>query len=314
MIIVKELTKNFVLKQGVNTALKDVSFHVPTGEIVGVIGDNGAGKTTLLRIVTGVLAPTSGYVRTMRYHPIHQRNQLCQQMGVLFGKQSRLFEDNTIQQSLELEQRMYHLDNRDVKLRMMELDDIFGFSSLFNKHPKQLSLGERMRADLGMLLLRDDKLLVLDEAFLGLDILVRQNVLNFLKEKARQKGTTIVLTSHDVSDITLICNRVLVLAHATLVFYGNMDQIIKEYESHASIQFEIIGAYPDLMDLPIERYEWNNHILTIYYDSNILRTGIIIKHVLEQTQIANVKMQSAGLEEAVIGLKTKGIGKMKGER
>lgn len=302
MITAKELQREFHTKLGIVKAIDGITFHVPKGEIVGIVGENGAGKTTLLQMITGLLTPTNGYLRTMKKIPYISRPVLSKDIAVLFGRYSRLHEQMTVKQSMELEAISYGISKEEYQRKLLILDQLLSLSSLFENHKEQLSFGERMRADLGLLLLRNAKLLILDEVFLGLDTMVRNAVSGYLKELTKQNGTTIVFTSHDMQDIKSLCQRLLVLKKGKSLYYGSVDYAIKEYQSRRSLEVEVIGKLPDLSDLPVKRYQYHNQFLTIDYDGNCLSTKAIMRHILEQTQIGSVKTKQGGLEEAMQSL------------
>lgn len=302
MIIAKDLQREFHTKKGIVKAIDGITFHVPEGEIIGIVGENGAGKTTLLHMVTGLLAPTDGYLRTMKEIPYVKGKTLSKDIAVLFGRCSRLHEQMTVKQSMELEAISYGVPKEEYQRKLLILDQILSLSKVFENHKEQLSLGERMRADLGVLLIRKSKLIILDEAFLGLDVMVRNAVSEYLLELTKQSGTTIVFTSHDMQDIKSLCQRLLVLKKGKSLYYGSVNYAINKYQSRRSLELEVDGRIPDLSDLPVKRYQYQNQFLTIDYDSNCLSTKVIMRHILEQTQIKSVKTHQGGLEEAMQSL------------
>lgn len=305
MITAKNLQREFHTKMGIVQAIEDITFHIPEGEIVGIVGENGAGKTTLLHMITGLLAPTDGYLRTMRKIPYASRKSLSKDLAVLYGRCSRLHEQMTVKQSMELEAILYGVSKEEYQRKLLILDPLLNLSSILDNHKVQLSLGERMRADLGLLLLRDSKLIILDEPFLGLDAMVRNAVSEYLLELTRQNGTTIVFTSHDMQDIKSLCHRLLVLKKGKSLYYGSVNYAINKFQSRRSLELEILGKLPDLSDLPVKRYQYCNQHLTIDYDSDCLSTKVIMRHILEQTQVRSIKTNQGGLEEAMQSLMRK---------
>lgn len=302
MITAKNLQREFHTKRGIVKAIDDITFHVPEGEIVGIVGENGAGKTTLLHMITGLLAPTAGYLRTMKEIPYISRKSLAKDIAVLYGRYSRFHEQMTVKQSMELEAISYEVSTEEYQRKFTILDQLLNLSSILDHHKVQLSLGERMRADLGLLLLRNSKLIILDEAFLGLDAKIRSEVSEYLLELSKQNGTTIIFTSHDMQDIKSLCERLLVLKKGKSLYYGSVNYAISKYQSRRSLELEVLGKLPDLSDLPVKRYQYHNQNLTIDYDSNRLSAKVIMRHILEQTQVGSMKTKQGGLEEAMQSL------------
>ena len=206
-------------------ALDDVSFQVQRGEFVAYAGPNGAGKSTTIKLLCGMLAPASGDIRLLGLSPLKYRIPLMKRVGILFGNRTELWWDHPVSTSFEWKRRVWDIpDDRFQVMRDMvvELLDIQPFLHTF---ARELSLGQRMRADLALMLLHEPEVILLDEPTLGLDVLAKRQMIRFLQQLNREKGTTIIVTSHDMDDLEEMARRILLLSQGKLAFDGNFTQL-----------------------------------------------------------------------------------------
>lgn len=201
------------------SALEAVSFSVAAGECVACVGSNGAGKATTGKILTGILHPSAGAVEVAGHSPQRQRVQVARRIGAVFGQRTQLWWDLPVRDSFELIAAMYGVPEAIARPRLRALDDVLDLAPLLSKPVRQLSLGQRMRADLAAALLHAPPVLFLDEPTVGLDIVAREAVRRFLREVHRT-GTTVLLTTHDMGDVEQLCPRVLALGGGRLVYDG----------------------------------------------------------------------------------------------
>ncbi|RCV57444.1 ABC transporter ATP-binding protein [Marinitenerispora sediminis] len=204
------------------TAVRDVSFQVTAGEIVGYLGPNGAGKSTTMKMLTGILSPSAGRLRVTGLEPSRQRTRLAARMGVVFGQRTTLWWDLPLRDSLALTRHMYRVPARDHARRLAELTELLELGPFLATPVRQLSLGQRMRGDLTAALLHDPALLVLDEPTIGLDVVSKSTIREFLLRLNAERGTTILLTTHDLGDVERLCRRVIVIDHGSLAFDGDL--------------------------------------------------------------------------------------------
>ncbi|GAA3982205.1 ATP-binding cassette domain-containing protein [Thermobifida alba] len=204
-------------------AVHDVTFSVAPGEIVGYLGPNGAGKSTTMKMLTGVLTPTRGRLRVCGLEPARHRTRLAARVGVVFGQRTALWWDLPLRDSLALTRHLYRVDAATHSARLAELVDLLDLGPFLGTPVRQLSLGQRMRGDLAAALLHDPGLLVLDEPTIGLDVVSRSAIREFLLRRNAERGTTILLTTHDLGDVERLCRRVVVIDHGRLVFDGGLD-------------------------------------------------------------------------------------------
>lgn len=203
-------------------AVKDISFQIPQGEICGYIGENGAGKSTTIKMLTGILVPTSGHLSVGGFVPYEEREKFVQHIGVVFGQRSQLWWDIGVIESFQLLRKVYKVSEQDFKRRLDELVERLQLQDLLNRPVRKLSLGQRMRCELVAALLHNPSIVFLDEPTIGLDIVVKSEIREFLKDMNREHGTTILLTTHDLQDIEALCSRVIMLDDGRIIYDGGL--------------------------------------------------------------------------------------------
>ncbi|MFW9994414.1 MAG: ATP-binding cassette domain-containing protein [Candidatus Odinarchaeota archaeon] len=251
----KQLEKNGFLtrmKNGLSPstdklrALKAVNFEVNAGEFIGYIGPNGSGKSTTIKLLTGVLTPTEGKATVLGYIPWKQRKEYTRHIGVIFGQKSLLFWDLPVIDSLKLYKDIYALDKREFDERLEEFDKIFQLYKLINRPVRKLSLGERMRSEIAAALIHNPPVLFLDEPTIGLDGLAKQEITDFLKKYQQREKTTVILTTHTISDIEALCERVIILNLGEIIYDGSIRELkgnFNERTVHITLRDEEDGKF-----------------------------------------------------------------------
>lgn len=206
-------------------AVKDISFKVSQGEIVGFLGPNGAGKTTTLKMLSGILCPTSGEIDILGYKPFDRKNELKTQFAIVMGQKSQIWWDLPPVESFDLIRTIYKLDMNTYKKNLDELVETMGVSHLISVPTRNLSLGERMKMELIAALIYQPKILFLDEPTIGLDFMSRKNIYKFIQEYNKKKKTTIMLTSHYMSDIEALCDRIIIINKGKILFDDSLNKI-----------------------------------------------------------------------------------------
>ncbi|WP_030810833.1 ABC transporter ATP-binding protein [Streptomyces sp. NRRL F-2799] len=204
-------------------AVDSISFTVARGEMVGYIGPNGAGKSTTIKMLTGILTPTSGRLRVAGIDPSRERTRLASRIGVVFGQRTTLWWDLPLIDSYRLAHRMYRIPDARYRENLARCVELLELVDLLDVPVRQLSLGQRMRGDIAAALLHDPEVLYLDEPTIGLDVVSKAKVRGFLKELNAERGTTVLLTTHDLQDIEQLCSRVMVIDHGRLVYDGSLS-------------------------------------------------------------------------------------------
>lgn len=220
------------------TAVKDISFQIPQGEICGYIGENGAGKSTTIKMLTGILVPTSGHLEVNGYVPHRDREKFVKGIGVVFGQRSQLWWDIGVVESFQLLRKVYNVPLHDFNKRLDNLVDRLQLGDLLNRPVRKLSLGQRMRCELVASLLHNPSIVFLDEPTIGLDIVVKTEIRDFLLEMNKQEGTTILLTTHDLQDIEALCSRVIMLDDGSIIYDGGLEELKAKWSKGREIQFQ----------------------------------------------------------------------------
>ncbi|MFS1299444.1 ATP-binding cassette domain-containing protein [Streptosporangium longisporum] len=224
-------------------AVRDLSFTVRAGEFVGYLGPNGAGKSTTIKMLTGILAPTAGSIRVAGLDPAHRRVALARRIGVVFGQRTTLWWDLPLRDSFHLIRHLYKVDQQDFQRRLAELTELLGLGDFLSTPVRQLSLGQRMRGDITAALLHDPTVLVLDEPTIGLDVISKVALRDFLRRLNAERGTTVLLTTHDLGDIEKLCRRVMLIDHGTLAFDGTLDALRATAPEEGSIEDVVARLY-----------------------------------------------------------------------
>lgn len=225
-------------------AVKDISFQIPQGEICGYIGENGAGKSTTIKMLTGILVPTAGELKVNGYVPYKDREKFVNGIGVVFGQRSQLWWDIGVIESFRLLRKVYRVPEADFRKRLDNLVERLQLGDLLNRPVRKLSLGQRMRCELVASLLHNPSILFLDEPTIGLDIVVKTEIRDFLMQMNKEEGTTILLTTHDLQDIEALCSRVIMLDDGRVIYDGGLDELKTKWSKGREIQFQFASQTP----------------------------------------------------------------------
>ncbi|MCY7372183.1 MAG: ATP-binding cassette domain-containing protein [Spirochaetaceae bacterium] len=231
-------------------AVDGVTFSISPGECVGYIGANGAGKSTTIKMLTGILVPTSGTVRVCGLDPVLQRTALARQIGVVFGQRSQLWWDLPLRDSFRLLAAIHRLPASAAQPRLDECVALLEMEPFLDVPVRQLSLGQRMRGEVTAALLHSPELLVLDEPTIGLDLLSKERLRGFLVRERRERGTTVLLTTHDLPDIERLCERILVVDHGRVAFDGTLPALVARVGAERVLVVDLVEPGPALTDVP----------------------------------------------------------------
>lgn len=210
-------------------SVKDISFTIQKGDIVGFIGSNGAGKSTTIKMLTGILIPDSGSMRINGLDYKKKRREIMMKIGVVFGQRSVLCWDIPVIESFRLFKDMYCIPDEVYNKNMEMFTDILNLQEYMYKPPRLLSLGQRMKADLAAALIYNPEILFLDEPTIGIDVLAKDRIRDFISQINRERHTTVILTTHDVSDIEALCHKMLVIDRGSLLYDGSLEAMKKNY-------------------------------------------------------------------------------------
>ncbi|MBM9501382.1 ATP-binding cassette domain-containing protein [Leptospira sp. 201903071] len=213
----------FHTKKEIIHAVENVSFEIQPGEFLGYIGPNGAGKSTTIKLLTGVLTPDQGEIRIFGLDPSRDRRENSKQIGVVFGQKTQLWWDLPVGESFDLLRSIYKIEEKDYKKRMEMFNDLLGLQEFFQQQVRKLSLGQRMKAEIAASLLHFPRVLFLDEPTIGLDVLVKEKVREFIRTINQEEKVTILLTTHDVQDIEYLAKRIILIDHGKIRFDGDLN-------------------------------------------------------------------------------------------
>jgi ABC-2 type transport system ATP-binding protein len=253
MIEVDELSKQFVVRRGrfrrerhVVEAVRGISFQVERGELLGYLGPNGAGKSTTIKMLTGILVPSSGRVSVAGLDPSRRRIELARRIGAMFGQRVQLWWDLPLLDSFELLRHIYKVPTDRYRTSFARLREVLELDPFLHTPVRQLSLGQRIRGELTAAMLHGPELLFLDEPTIGLDVVAKQRVRDFLVEINRDEGVTVLLTTHDLGDIERLCNRLLVIDHGSLIWDGTIADLKERYGGERTLVVDLEEPAPPL--------------------------------------------------------------------
>ena len=290
-------------------AVSDVTFSVEPGEMVGYIGANGAGKSTTIKMLTGILTPTSGEIFCNGFVPHRDRTRYVASIGVVFGQRTQLWWDIAVVESFKLLKEIYGVSDDEYRARMALFDKVLGIEAYLHQPVRKLSLGERMRCDLAASLIHRPPLLFLDEPTIGLDVVAKANVREFLQEINRVEGTTVLLTTHDLSDIETLCRRVIVIDHGRLLFDGPLASLRDRILPVTSVVFDVKRA-PDPADLVfngLQAREIGSHRYSVDIDRRTISPASAVKEIVNRFDVADLSIQEPQIEEVVKRIYREGI-------
>ncbi|MFW6952366.1 ABC transporter ATP-binding protein [Streptococcus pyogenes] len=300
----KGALKSFVHPQReIFEAVKDLSFEVPKGQILGFIGANGAGKSTTIKMLTGILKPTSGYCRINGKIPQDNRQDYVRDIGAVFGQRTQLWWDLALQETHVVLKEIYDVPEKAFRKRMDFLNEVLDLNEFIKDPVRTLSLGQRMRADIAASLLHNPKVLFLDEPTIGLDVSVKDNIRRAITQINQEEKTTILLTTHDLSDIEQLCDRIIMIDKGQEIFDGTVTQLKQSFGKMKSLSFElkpgqeqVVSQFMGLPDITVERHELS---LDIQYDSSRYQTADIIQKTMADFAVRDLKMTDVDIEDIV---------------
>jgi ABC-2 type transport system ATP-binding protein len=299
MIEVEDLCKEFVVRRGrfrrerhVVRAVDGISFRVDRGELLGYLGPNGAGKSTTIKMLTGILVPTSGRVSVAGLEPSRKRIELARRIGAMFGQRIQLWWDLPLHDSFELLRHIYRIPADRHRANLARFREVLQLDPFLATPVRQLSLGQRIRGELTAAMLHGPELLFLDEPTIGLDVVAKQRVRDFLVEINREDGVTVMLTTHDLGDIERLCNRLLVIDHGTLIWDGGIPELKERYGGERTLivdleepaaPLDVPGAVVDRVDGPRQWLRFRGSAAEV--TAHVVATARIVDLQLQETDI-----------------------------
>ncbi len=306
----KEAMKAFVHREYQEVkALDDISFTIEDGEMVGYIGPNGAGKSSTIKVLSGILTPDGGNCLINGRVPWKERVRHVKEIGVVFGQRSQLWWDVPIMDSFELIKDIYQVEEKAYKKNLEELTELLDLKDILRTPARQLSLGQRMRCEIGASLLHNPRILFLDEPTIGLDAVSKIAVRNFILERNRDHGTTVILTTHDMQDIEALTQRILLIGKGKILLDGRLEEVRERFSRDKLITVQYSGKKPVLREGMREALKVRTTkesaiegILTVAVDTDILKVSEAIACLTSQTEISDISVAGTSLDEVVVQL------------
>lgn len=289
----------------VKKAVTNISFTIQPGEFVGYIGPNGAGKSTTIKMLTGILHPSAGKVTVSGMNPHEQRRQVVRRLGVVFGQRSQLWWDLPVRDSYDILAKMYRVEDTDKRRHIDQFSELLDLKEFWDTPVRKLSLGQRMRADLGAAMLHEPDILFLDEPTIGLDVNAKRNIRSFLKLLNEELGKTILLTTHDMDDIEQLCSRVMVINHGQLTYDGTVQALRDNIGLPTIIKVSYRGACSippsaDVHNHPMMKLsQITENTITVEANRSKITTMEILKELGEWGEIEDVEMQEPDFEDVI---------------
>jgi ABC-type uncharacterized transport system, ATPase component len=284
-------------------AVDKVSFQLEAGEMVGYIGPNGAGKSTTIKMLTGILVPSSGRIMVAGRVPYQERVAHVRKIGVVFGQRSQLWWDLPTIESFELLRHIYKIPFERWRENLDTFSDILELGPFLHTPVRQLSLGQRMRADLAAALLHDPNILFLDEPTIGLDVVAKDRIRQFLQRINKERGTTVILTTHDLEDIERLCQRVILIDHGTLIYDGALEELRNRFGRERTVVIDIENGLPDnahdWRPIGVNSVRREGRRFWFSFDRHATTAAALIGEIAQRYQIRDLTVEEPKIETIV---------------
>ena len=298
----KESIKSFFKREYIQIdAVKDISFSIDKGEIIGYIGPNGAGKSTTIKILSGILTPDDGKCSVNGCTPWLDRKNYVKKIGVVFGQRSQLWWDIPAIETFDLLKDIYDIKDEDYHRTLSDLTEKLNLSEILNIPVRQLSLGQRMRLEIAASLLHEPEILFLDEPTIGLDAVSKQQVREFIKLINKEKNVTIILTTHDMSDIEALAKRIILIGKGTVLYDGSLTKLKNKYANITNINI----LTKDKLSITKKGIIKKNKIKEGYsfaIDNKILNISDFLNLISRKIRIDDVEITNENIDEIIVKL------------
>lgn len=295
----------------VKKAVDDISFQIKPGEMVGYIGANGAGKSTTIKMLCGILTPSSGEVRVGGIVPYKERKRNAKNIGAVFGQRTQLFWDIAVRESYDLLKHIYEIPDKEYRETIAMFTEVLQLEPLLGVPVRQLSLGQKMRCELAAAFLHSPSIVFLDEPTIGLDVAVKVKIREFIKKMNQARGTTVILTTHDMQDIEEICNRIIIIDEGKVLYDGSLQSIKDQFGHKRVIHFELdqegMFALPERLSSQAEFSQEEDGIVSVSFSSHALTAADVITEVMKDYRIRDLTIADPKIETIVQEIYEKGI-------
>lgn len=282
-------------------ALKGVTLQIGRGEIVAYAGPNGAGKSTSVKLLSGLLAPDQGQVRALGMDPVRERVAYVRRIGVVFGQRTELWNDHPIAASFEWKRVVWDIPRPRYERMKALMIEVLGLGEFFNSLTRELSLGQKMRAELALALLHEPEILFLDEPTIGLDVLAKRMILDFIKEINHTQGVTVMLTSHDMAELEQLAGRIVMIDRGQIAFDGSFTQLRRDVADQRRLILETADeTAPTLLGATLHKSTPGRHEYT--FDASQTRIATLLEQASQQSAILDVETHRAPIDEVIANI------------
>ena len=288
-------------------AVQDISFALHQGEIVGYIGPNGAGKSTTIKMLTGILVPSSGEIRVNGIIPYKERQKNARQIGVVFGQRTQLWWDLPAIESFELLRQVFQIPAERYRQNMARFTEILGLDEFLQTPVRQLSLGQRMRADIAASLLHDPVILFLDEPTIGLDVVAKERMRSFIREINEERGVTVILTTHDMTDIEKLCRRMILIDHGQVMYDGELATIKERFGKERILIIDLEEEAGDFSVSGAEVIKQEGNRKWLQFNRDVMSASQLINRISEAYEIKDLSIQDPEIEVMIRNIYEGGI-------
>lgn len=286
-------------------AVDNVSFHIEQGEMVGFIGPNGAGKSTTIKMLSGILCPDQGSIKVDEYIPYKQRKEYVKNIGVVFGQKSQLQWDLPVRDSYELLKAIYSIPEQQYQNSLNRFIEMLDMESFMNQPVRQLSLGQRMRADIVAALLHSPKIVFFDEPTIGVDVMGKEIIRNFIRELNQRDKVTMIFTTHDMQDIEKTCERLIIIDKGSKMYDGSLQEIRETYGTTRRLDVEFnyepdLGVFPNVLIEPLE--EEGRYKKRFIFEQGKVEMNELMNHILSTYSVRDIKIAEPEIDELIRGI------------
>lgn len=280
-------------------AVNDMSFDIKQGEMVAFLGPNGAGKTTTIKMMSGILVPTGGEVVINNMNPYKDRKAYTKHIGVVFGQRTQLWWDLPLHESFKFLSYIYKMPKEMYKKNLDFFEEMLELTPFMNRRVRELSLGQRMRGDIAAAMLHEPKILFLDEPTIGLDILAKKRIRDFLVQINKEKNTTLILTTHDMDDVVSICKRIIIIDNGMKIYDGEINCLLEENQTYRTLVVDLFEK-SDIVNIPgSELIQSTDYKLWFKFDPKEVKTSDLIANISACYKVKDLSIQDINIEDIV---------------
>lgn len=281
-------------------AVEKINFSIEKGDMVGFIGPNGAGKSTTVKMLTGILTPTDGEISILGMSPSKQRKKIASNIGVVFGQRTQLWWDLPVSDTFDLLKSIYRIEDKEFKSNMDLFNELLGLNEFMSQPVRQLSLGQRMRADIAASLVHNPDVILFDEPTIGLDVIAKEKIREFIKVVNKEKNTTMLFTTHDMMDIEKTCKRMIIIDHGTIIYDGTVDQIKNRYGKKRTLVAEFAQNTANII-LPkgVEMLEEADNKKHMQFNRDEVQVSDVISYLTSNYNILDLTIKEPEIESII---------------